>query len=290
MKHFISYHNVDKMGYPFEDAEPFSVGTSKSVERLRGERVWSISGDGHPRRYHLRDTWIVDEVGESVQVEFSNYARGYGVIFAPAILLSGLPWFPVFLKSQSNFSLGLQQIKDEFVPNFNAILTDQPVPVAVQAAGGVQGEHPAAERLALPYAAVGPVKRVETIVYRIVRDTPLTRRIKTLHNYECQLCGHVISLPDGSHYAEGHHIQPLGDPHNGPDTAENVLCLCPNHHAACDLGAILLAVDDLRQVDGHVVGQRFLDYHNLVVYCCSATQTLKPVSGPPSIVILSGGL
>ncbi len=277
MKHFISYHNADKMGYPFEDAEPFSVGTSKSVERLRGERVWSISGDGHPRRYHLRDTWIVDEVGESEQNGFSNYARGHGVIFAPAIPLSGLPWFPVFLKSQSNFSLGLQQIKDEFVPHFDAILTNQSVPVAVQASGCVQGERPAVERLALSSAAIGPAERIEATVCRIVRDTLLARRIKTLHNHECQLCGHTISLPDGSRYAEGHHIQPLGEPHNGPDTAENVLCLCPNHHAACDLGAILLAADDLRRVDGHVVGQRFLDYHNRVVYRCSATQTLKPV-------------
>ena len=129
-----------------------------------------------------------------------------------------------------------------------------------------QGERQVVERLALPSAAVGPAERIESTVCRIVRDTLLARRIKMLHNHECQLCGHTISLPDGSLYAEGHHIQPLGEPHNGPDTAENVLCLCPNHHAACDLGAILLAADDLRRVDGHVVGQKFLDYHNRVVY------------------------
>ncbi len=110
------------------------------------------------------------------------------------------------------------------------------------------------------------VDRVDVSISRIVRDTELTKRIKQLHNFECQLCGYAIILPDGSRYAEGHHIQPLGTPHNGPDRDDNVLCLCPNHHAACDLGAIPLTESELRRVDGHTIGQRFIDYHNRTVY------------------------
>jgi len=37
-------------------------------------------------------------------------------------------------------------------------------------------------------------------------------------------------------YAEAAHIRPLGDPHNGPDTPDNILCLCPNHHVLFDHG------------------------------------------------------
>src|SRR5262249_14937674 len=118
----------------------------------------------------------------------------------------------------------------------------------------------------VPATPAGPAERVETTVCRIIRDTRLADRIKALHNYECQLCGQTIILPDRSRYAEGHHIQPLGAPHDGPDTGDNVLCLCPNHHAACDLGAIRLAAADLRRADGHAVGPGFLDYHNRVVY------------------------
>ncbi len=33
-------------------------------------------------------------------------------------------------------------------------------------------------------------------------------------------------------------MRPLGKPHEGPDTVENVLCLCPNHHVLFDRGAI----------------------------------------------------
>jgi putative restriction endonuclease len=45
-------------------------------------------------------------------------------------------------------------------------------------------------------------------------------------------------------YAEGAHIRPLGAPHNGPNSKDNLLCLCPNHHALFDLGGVTVA-DDL---------------------------------------------
>jgi len=64
--------------------------------------------------------------------------------------------------------------------------------------------------------------RVLTTTSRIIRDTEISRRVKSLHGYKCQIltCEQFILLPDGARYAEGHHIQPLGEPHNGPDIME----------------------------------------------------------------------
>jgi 5-methylcytosine-specific restriction endonuclease McrA len=111
-----------------------------------------------------------------------------------------------------------------------------------------------------------PPDRAATTTYRILRDTALARRVKVLHNYECQVCGHSIVLPDGSRYAEAHHIKPLGNPHGGLDIMGNVLCLCPNHHAECDLGVIKLSRAALRHADGHEVNKNFLDYHNRKIH------------------------
>jgi hypothetical protein len=36
-----------------------------------------------------------------------------GTAFRPRVALNGLPWFSGFLKSQANFSLGVQPIKAE---------------------------------------------------------------------------------------------------------------------------------------------------------------------------------
>lgn len=107
-----------------------------------------------------------------------------------------------------------------------------------------------------------PPSRIESVVSRILRDTQLANWVKRQHDYCCQICGHRISLPDGSGYAEGHHIRPLGGSHAGPDSPGNILCLCPNHHALCDLGAIPLELNVLRKVDGHVIGDEFVEYHN----------------------------
>ena len=107
-----------------------------------------------------------------------------------------------------------------------------------------------------------PPGRSEITTHRIIRDTLLARRVKQLHNFKCQLCGHSIVLADGSRYAEAHHIQPLGEPHNGPDILETIVCLCPNHHVELDYGTKALALSELRAVQGHILAEKYIKYHN----------------------------
>ncbi len=85
--------------------------------------------------------------------------------------------------------------------------------------------------------------RVETTIQRIVRDTAQARAIKRLYDYSCQVCGARLKGLAGP-YAEAAHIRPLGSPHHGPDTLDNLLCLCPNHHVLLDFGGFAIA-DDL---------------------------------------------
>lgn len=108
----------------------------------------------------------------------------------------------------------------------------------------------------------GKVERVETKIYRVLRDTALALKIKHMHNFACQICGQTIILSDGKRYAEAHHIHPLGTPHDGPDCAENIICVCPNHHVMLDYFAIPLELGALVTVNGHEINARFLDFHN----------------------------
>lgn len=94
----------------------------------------------------------------------------------------------------------------------------------------------------LPLGEKNPTA-VTGVVTRVVRDTNVSRSIKRLHNHRCQICDTALSVPGGA-IAEGAHIRALGKPHNGPDTPDNLLCLCPNHHALFDQGGIYLE-DDL---------------------------------------------
>jgi predicted Mrr-cat superfamily restriction endonuclease len=111
-----------------------------------------------------------------------------------------------------------------------------------------------------------PPAKVATTVYRILRDTGKARRVKFLHNYECQICGETITLADGQRYAEAHHIRPLGREHKGPDTPSNILCLCPNHHAELDLRVKPIKLSLLRIAKGHVVAPEYIAYHNEFIH------------------------
>jgi len=117
--------------------------------------------------------------------------------------------------------------------------------------------------------AVGePAARQSLLVSRIVRNSAVAITVKRLHRFACQVCGTCLETPAGP-YAEAAHIRPLGTPHDGPDTAENVLCLCPNHHALFDLGGFTIEDDlrltgtraRLRTVRAHPISPDHLRYH-----------------------------
>ncbi len=107
-----------------------------------------------------------------------------------------------------------------------------------------------------------PARRVEQHVLRIVRDTMMVRRLKALHRNHCQICGRTITLRDGSAYSEGHHLRPLGGKHRGHDTSDNVVILCPNHHAMFDYRAISVRRAVLRPHRLHKVSPAAIRYHN----------------------------
>lgn len=85
--------------------------------------------------------------------------------------------------------------------------------------------------------------RVSTMISRIIRDTALSRSIKRENKWRCQICGSYITLPDQLRYAEGHHLHPLGSKYEGPDVRENILIVCPTHHAEFDYGSIAINPD-----------------------------------------------
>jgi hypothetical protein len=121
-----------------------------------------------------------------------------------------------------------------------------------------------------------PAKRALIEDYRIIRDTKTTRQLKTLYQDKCQICGTAIALY-GTTYSEAHHVQPLGEPHNGPDIASNIVIVCPNHHVQLDYGALAIDPETMMIIPAdtheapqyrkllldpkHRLGAEFLQYH-----------------------------
>lgn len=123
------------------------------------------------------------------------------------------------------------------------------------------------------------LNRYQTIVDRRHRSREKVVAIKSLYNDRCQLCGNRLAKGDGTGYSEVHHLRPLGRPHDGPDSLNNMIVLCPNHHSDFDNGVVI--VDDNMKinhpyddgVDGkrirvemeHSLATKSIRYHNEVI-------------------------
>jgi hypothetical protein len=90
-------------------------------------------------------------------------------------------------------------------------------------------------------AGVGVARRLQEL--RVQRRNPINvRQLRQLYRNECMFCGTqlLVGTSPPEFYAECAHIKPVGKPHNGPDTKDNMLVLCPNHHVQFDFGIITL--------------------------------------------------
>ncbi|MFD0556160.1 YDG/SRA domain-containing protein [Stackebrandtia endophytica] len=116
-----------------------------------------------------------------------------------------------------------------------------------------------------------PVRRIERKYLAQLREAKLAQKVKEIYDFKCQICVTQLVTPAGK-YAEAAHIRGLGEPHNGPDELDNLLCLCPNHHVLFDRGAISIrnGRDVIDVATGsqiytlkieHEIDIRHLDYH-----------------------------
>ncbi len=132
MTDYVQYHNSDKMGtscLEFSEDDTLGIVTNKRVsDNLKGSRIWLIGGIGDPREYYLCYNFIVDTI-ELLEGDFKFLVDGQEHVFLqPPIFLNDYPWFKAFLKSQQNFSMGLQKIEDRFIGELEKVISGQETP------------------------------------------------------------------------------------------------------------------------------------------------------------------
>ncbi|MEB2527410.1 YDG/SRA domain-containing protein [Kocuria rosea] len=98
----------------------------------------------------------------------------------------------------------------------------------------------------IPPPGTSNPERSKTFIDSIGRSTAVTAWVKKIYDGTCQFCRTKVALPGGIHYSEGTHVRPLGYPHNGSDTADNMLCLCPTCHVR--FSHLALYLDDNLQL------------------------------------------
>lgn len=116
MRDYVVYHKAERMGLMAIDVDQLVVYTNKDVSSAIGARVWLLTGEGRPRIYRLRSTFIVSRVTVSDRPGFNTKVTGKdGRLLDPMPVLNDEPWFCDFREKQGNFAFGFQQIGDPVV-------------------------------------------------------------------------------------------------------------------------------------------------------------------------------
>jgi hypothetical protein len=114
MRHFIAYHNNEKMGRALHEGQPLRVLTNKAVNHLLQSTVWFVTREGgQAREYSLGSVFRVVETGDVADSHFKRFATGPGHVFMPPVLIHEMEWFPDLLRSTGNFAFGVTEIKND---------------------------------------------------------------------------------------------------------------------------------------------------------------------------------
>lgn len=129
MKDYLVYHKAEKMGYPALDIENLAIYTSKPTAGAVGGRVWLVAGEGAPRKYYLRATFLIGGVHASEKPGFRSRVVGTdGRLFDPMPRLDAEAWFPSFVEEHGRFALGFSEIKNPHaIAGFRAIVAARPM-------------------------------------------------------------------------------------------------------------------------------------------------------------------
>ena len=95
---------------------------------------------------------------------------------------------------------------------------------------------------------------------RVVQERLHAQELKQLYHYRCQICRVRLRGTAGP-YAEAVYLRPLEAPHNGPDTPENMLCLCPNCHLLLSIGGVSIG-DDFQLIGRE--GSLYIDFRHRI--------------------------
>lgn len=113
MTNYVVYHKAEKMGYPAINIDNLAIYTKKSLDGKNGSRIWLIAGEGSPRKYYLRATFLICNVEPSDNPEFISRVTGTdGQLFDPMPQLNNEVWFSDFVEEQGRFAFGFNKTKN----------------------------------------------------------------------------------------------------------------------------------------------------------------------------------
>lgn len=246
------------MGYDYERGGDYSFFSRRALaflEKTIGESIWVINGarSGGRTIYTLCAIYTPDQVLVGEEGTFEYIVSGsIGHDFDPPIELNDMPWFQGFLKSQANFSLGINEIKDKFAIEY---LTELASEVDVF---GLFGSESTSLPADIDRLDIGATEGLELYVSHLRRERNRTvidaKKERILDQYgrlTCEVCGFDFAaiygkLGDG--YCEVHHKIPLASlAGTRVTTLSDLAIVCSNCHRVLHRNTPMPSVSELKE-------------------------------------------
>lgn len=202
---------------PIESKKAYVVGW------YRNARVYRESRSGGPYGYRISckyvDATLVPESQRRVRIPHkrSTEGRELGFGYGQSSIWYADDATDRFIQSISNYIDSIDKLVSDGDPFEGSKLGD------------------AIDDLDQPDIGNTSPKRSSYLATFIVRDDRVRKQFLKRAQGRCEHCGELgFKRSNGSYFVEAHHIISLAE--QGPDTLENVIALCPNHHREAHFG------------------------------------------------------
>lgn len=250
---------LDKLGYSNSRFWAFSDNDKENFDKVEiGDLIYfAVKGD-HTFSFSAK----VSGKEENLDLAEKVFGEGFRQKITKSVL-----FFNDFFVSSVNYSEMLRSTGQESINKSGLYLIQnkiEDVKPEVAEPKGFEKEQ------SLPVDHAGPPPKVQSYDTRFIRDTTKTRLLKVKYKNKCQVCGYQLIKSNNEYYSEVHHIWPLQ--HGGDDDFDNMLVLCPTHHAEFDYNVIRISRDgkkiiditdnvikDLTYIDEHTTAQKNID-------------------------------
>jgi hypothetical protein len=253
MDHFVAYHSVKTMGYPYAAGETLNFFSKKSlVRKAIGGMVWTI--EGTPTKTQTEFKLVGLYVARTVEEDEGSFRIDGELVhqLSPRVRLNSVPWFPEFKTQQANFSLGFNRVGAEFVcklqellPKLPAIEQTEPFPEVeslLRMREGQRSSFQASRR-----------QRAQGLVDE--KKKQAKRRSGGALRCEACLFDFLEAYGTlGEDFCEVHHLTPLSRHESTTDTSlDELAILCSNCHRMIHRREPILTVMELAK---HLQAQR----------------------------------
>lgn len=213
--------------------QDFRQSIKDDLQKNESNYLWGIH-----KSEVKKEIWDKIQSGDSILMGLKDADFELNAIISKKVEDSELAqrlWPEELTSKQITHFLYFDRIEKDRIPMSKYITNDLIFP------GMYETKTTEIKTLEIPQEIEKVITQTKSEVFRFVRDSEPVKKLKKLYQNRCQICGYTFEFKKGEFYSEVHHYNPLHE--GGNDDTDNMIVVCPTHHAEFDYKVIVIGQD-----------------------------------------------